>query len=167
MMQSRKEIGMLTHTSNKTCGRCAVLDKSTGICALTGHRKEPEEYCSSWTDNVQTCDMCGGQFIGLGTLIEIDGKYKQLCPSCDNGVGGCRTCVNKTQGYCKFCDQSYRPDVPPVIVKSIQKGPAIMQAQVENPEREKITCQQGCLCYKEEYGCCRHSNTCGNYKIRL
>lgn len=157
---------MLTHTSNKTCGKCAVLDKPTGICALTGHHVDPDaDFCSQWTDNVQVCDICGRQFIGPGTLTEVDGKYKQTCTSCDDVIGTCRTCENRNKGYCAFQDRSVRPDVPPVIMKSMQKGNATFQAQVRNPERENIICVK-CLCWKDDYGCCREARTCGNYKTK-
>ena len=156
---------MLTHMFNKICRTCGILDKPSGMCSLTGRQVDPDaDFCSQWTDNVQKCDMCGREFLGPGTLTEVNGEYKQTCNTCTEYFQTCRTCANRKRGYCKFNDQSFRPDVSPVITKSIQKGPAILQAQVRNPEREKITCQQGCLCYKDEFGCCRETHTCGNYK---
>lgn len=152
---------------NQVCKTCGILDSTQNVCQLNGIRVEPDaDFCSHWTDNIQTCDLCGRKFIGPGTLTEVNGKFKQTCSSCDDAIGTCRTCANRQEGYCKFHDHSFRPDVPPTIVKSIQKGPAIMQAQVPNPEREKITCEDGCSCFKPDFGCCKEARTCGNHTLK-
>lgn len=155
---------MSQHTLNKTCGQCAVLDSATGICALTGRKIDPDaDFCSEWTNSVDTCDICGRQFIGPGTITEVDGQYKLTCSGCDDGMGQCRTCINRQKGYCAFRDASYKPEIPIVITQQVQKGPMVMQAQVPNPEREKAICPS-CNCWKEDFGCCREAHTCGNYK---
>lgn len=157
---------MFAHTLNKTCGKCGILDKSSGVCRLTARQVDPDaDFCSEWTDNVKTCDLCGKLFIGPGTITETEDGIKITCASCDDNFYTCRTCVNRQHGYCKFHDQSFRPDIPPIITQSMQRGPAIMQMQVHNPEREKITCEDGCECFNEDFGCCREVHTCGNHKL--
>jgi hypothetical protein len=52
-------------------------------------------------------------------------------------------------------------------MKEIRQGNMIAQQQVQNPERIRQTCQKGCKCWDEEFGCLKSNGCCGNWKGRF
>ena len=85
-----------------------------------------------------------------------------ICEDCLNATGTCRMCE-----FAKTCDFETNPSpLPKVVQKVIQQGNMQMATQVRNPERKKSTCEAGCKCYDEEYGCSRQNSLCINYIFR-
>lgn len=145
------------------CKSCGLLGQPNGQCMYTGRHVNPEEdYCSKYTTNIQDCDLCGSKFVGPGTITQTGDELKITCQSCDNGMNTCKTCANA--GPCIFHDSSVHPELPPVIVKRMQQGNAVMQAQVQNPDRVATVCPL-CECFVEGWGCGREAHTCERYKI--
>lgn len=149
----------------KTCG-FRGLDAQSGLffCRISKMYISDEDFCSYHCEDPQTCFFCGSPLIphSDSLVIEVDDGYAALCPNCAQHYGTCPTCIH--QNECKFMDQNFRPDIPPVVMKTQQQGMMVVQTQVKNPERENICCP-GCIC-RSEGGFCfaAFTQSCGNYK---
>lgn len=88
-----------------------------------------------------------------------------ICLHCYQLVGHCATC--KHQAQCSF--QSDPSPLPHIVRQQIQQGPAFIVTDVKNPERIRITCQNGCKCSDGEIGCWKENaaQVCGNYEEDL
>lgn len=110
---------------------------------------------------MERCDRCGREIPANNlVLTEQNGKMFGICGACQTLMGTCHTCVNKT--VCEF--ETSPLQIPPVVMKEIRQGNAVIRQQIKNPDRIRETCQKGCKCFGEEFGCFRQINqTCGNY----
>lgn len=96
------------------------------------------------------CTQCGKPILGKEVFISADLKAI-FCKRCISLLGSCYTCEKAAQ--CAF-EQDPSP-LPKQVAQVIQQGNVTMQTIIRNPEREKITCQAGCPCWHEEWGCGR------------
>lgn len=103
------------------------------------------------------CETCGRP-TELQILCPDGDKWHILCPNCASQLNSCAFC--KKANVCTF--ETDPSPLPKMIQKQIRQGPMIQIATIKNPEREKITCQNGCFCYSEEFGCMREFNWCKN-----
>jgi hypothetical protein len=111
---------------------------------------------------MERCDKCGRELPSNQLILtEQDGKWFGICPPCQSVMGMCPTCDKKR--VCSFEDATI--NIPPTVVQEFRQGNTIIRQQVKNPDRIRETCQKGCDCFSEEFGCLRQiSQTCGNYK---
>lgn len=144
------------------CKTCALLGQPGDICQITGRQINPEaDYCSNHRRTLEVCDMCGRQTLETGSLTQVGDEVKLACIPCTERMNTCATCEHR--GPCIFNDKTVHPELPPVVVKTMQRGPATMQAQVKNPDREATVCPL-CECFVEGWGCGREAHTCDRYK---
>ena len=99
-------------------------------------------------NNENFCKMCGAPLVGVNLIYdeELDGIY---CARCHPYVRTCSNCVDGD--YCDF--QNNPSPLPKQVQVTRQMGGAIMTQTVANPERIKITCEDGCPCFSAELGC--------------
>ena len=103
------------------------------------------------------CETCSRQT--QQQVLTPDGDlWHILCPNCADQLNSCGFCKNA--GKCDF--ETNPSSLPKFIQKQIRQGNMISVMAVKNPERQKITCQNGCLCYSEEWDCMRQLNWCKN-----
>ena len=141
-----------------TCKRCK--HRQNNICLLLHQEIIDEDYgCVKFTDSPYVCELCGTHVI-LGTIFDgMEYPYHLLCNDCASKIGTCTTCT--LAQICTFrTDNSVKE--PPVIPQTIRQGNTIIQTQIKNPARIKLTCEK-CPCYmsgeclKEEgIGCENH-----------
>lgn len=151
------------------CKNCAYLftkPKLNPICALNRHSVNPEgQRCQCFIDktNINHCDICGEEIINY-TIYQTDSIQKYICSSCASASGTCNLCKQCSQ--CEF--ETNSSPLPKKVIKQIQRGPAIMQTEVMNPDRIKETCMKGCPCWDEKEQYCLKENrnrTCGRYEL--
>lgn len=106
---------------------------------------------------VVQCETCGRP-TEQQVLCPDGDMWHILCPSCASQLNSCAFC--KKADTCSF--ETDPSPLPKMIQKQFRQGPMIQIATIKNPEREKITCQNGCFCYSEEFGCMREFNWCKN-----
>lgn len=146
----------------KYCGTCALRTQDGTGCSLYGIHIDPNvDFCSKHVTSPKTCDICG-QFIIIDSIIDMeDGKFYEVCQNCASRFNTCHICDKAA--YCDFMENP--SPIPKAVMKQVRQGSMVMQTQVRNPERIKITCENGCSCWnKEEKYCCREYKTCGQYK---
>ena len=148
--------------SNKTCGDCALY--ASGLCRMTGLTVNAEtDYCSKCVFSLPTCDLCGQETLNVIYDVTNPDKILKVCQSCSEKSGTCATCKHGTT-----CDFNTNPSpTPKMVQKQIRQGSTTMITQIPNPDRIRETCQNGCKCYIEDFGCCRQFNTCENYEWGL
>lgn len=155
------------------CGTCACsspnLTVETGrACNLLQIAVKDDDYCSHYQKEPQICDCCGGQYFGKGYIImsaDEDGTISKidgiLCHQCNAHMNECVTCVNRTE--CAF--ENDPSPLPKVVQQEIRQGNMVAVTQVMNPERVRITCQNGCQCYSD-FSCLKHIHgTCSQYQM--
>lgn len=107
--------------------------------------------------SIMQCETCGRpteqQF-----LCPDGDMWHILCPNCASQLNTCAFC--KKVNTCSF--ETDPSPLPKMIQKEFRQGPMITVTEIMNPERQKITCQNGCLCYSEEWGCMRQFHWCKN-----
>lgn len=133
------------------CNTCG-LRSGTG-CMLTGLQVDSEkDFCSHHTFELRQCSICGKGILS-GAIVSGGKLY---CSDCAKLIDTCVTCA--MQDTCAFdTDPS---SLPKAVMKQVRNGNMIMQTQVRNPEREKITCHN-CSCWfdnkcnktEENYNC--------------
>lgn len=157
---------MLTHTLNRThfCKTCALYDAQNNFCVLHQKRTIEHDFCSKHTTTLYHCDCCKKPFLEPAVINQEEKEIKILCPTCTERAHTCALCENNAS--CKFQDPSIEPNIPIMVMKSIQRGPAIMQTQIPNPERMKRVCVD-CTCFDEEIGCAREYDTCRKNKSMI
>lgn len=110
--------------------------------------------------NLTKCDCCNASWNGEGAQL-FEGDV--ICPSCGNSLGYCPTC--ELAQICPF-ETSSSP-VPKVILKQIKQGNMVMQTQIKNPERIKVTCESECKCWNTEHQfCMKQDGFCANWDFR-
>ncbi len=146
----------------RTCGLRAVLPQGGDICRLSRLRIDlNNDYCSHHNENPSQCSLCGTVIPDLtGTFVVPVGEtWDLLCIQCAQHFALCGTC--KLSAKCDFEDAGLYPAIAPVIMQTQQHGNMVMQTQVRNPEREKVTChscicwdKENLICLKSSLGCC-------------
>ena len=106
---------------------------------------------------IMQCETCGRP-TDQQVLCPDGDIWHILCPNCASQLNSCSFC--KKVNTCLF--ETDPSPLPKMIQKQIRQGPMISVTTEKNPEREKITCQNGCLCYLEEWGCMRQFHWCKN-----
>lgn len=94
------------------------------------------------------CGMCGAPIVGSDLVydVKLDSIY---CRRCSPFVRTCHNCIDGN-----VCDFQTNPSpLPKQVQMTKQMGNTVVSQVVANPERVKITCQNGCHCYSEELGC--------------
>ena len=154
----------MDHT--KTCGSCALMQHNGGVCPVF-ETAQPQDHpgCQYHTFELHPCVLCGNHMSKDNQFIDITEPDNMIiyCGNCKQHISHCPTCVNVKE--CRF--ETDPSPLPKVVQREIRQGNMISVTQVMNPERIRQTCQNGCLCFSEEFGCSRQINYCGNYKFIL
>ena len=76
--------------------------------------------------------------------------------------------VNAALVPCKeahICDfETNSSSLPKQVQQTSRQGNMVMQTVVKNPERIRITCEKGCKCWSDEFGCLKQNGICSNYE---
>ena len=147
-----------------TCGLCGLKDTS-GRCIATHQVMPPNtQACVNFDSAPLICHNCNSIFPHKMAIILQESKETYLfCPNCADQIGQCGTCALGNK-----CDFQTNPSpIPLTIRRQIKQGPMVSVIEEKNPERQKITCQNGCLCYSEEHECMRQFHSCKNYRLSL
>lgn len=142
----------------KYCKNCALRNPNAPKCQLTGLEIEPlDPACKHYTEHLDECGICHKK-LPKGEVVDVTNPADvfYICPNCESLIGMCQTCEKVRQ--CLF--ESDPSSLPKIIPQTVRQGNAIMQTQVRNPERVKITCEEKCACYDKEYGCTREQSQC-------
>lgn len=148
----------------------ARLDVPTGrACMRTGTAVKDDDSCSYFTEDVFTCNCCGNEYPGRVHAILLeqndDGSYSYasgICHQCLNHKYECVTCA--FGNTCEF-DTNSSP-LPKLVQQTIQQGNMTTVTQVMNPERIRITCENGCPCWSPDFGCSKQNHgTCLQYRM--
>lgn len=105
------------------------------------------------------CKVCGRP-CPRDAIICTEPTVYVLCKHCYSFVGTCAFC-SESKKLCAFETDS--SPIPKQVQQTIRQGNMVMQTVVNNPERVRVTCQNGCKCWNEEFGCLRQNNYCPNY----
>ena len=146
------------------CGECAIWQHNSGTCP---YFKEPLDAqtcgCPKFSATTVTCEVCGGLTVPRAASIDMTNPDSPhtICANCEQHIGHCPTCQCANQ--CSF--ETDPSPLPKTVQQQIRQGNMISVTTVRNPERIRVTCQKGCQCFSEEFGCLRQFNSCGNYKI--
>lgn len=150
-------------TLDKYCKNCVLRDPKAPKCQLTGLEiQQGDMACARYVTHLDECGICGSK-MPRGLLIDATNPADPfyICPQCEQKIGTCFTCEKAQQ--CSF--ESDPSTLPKVIPQTIRQGNAVMQTQIRNPERVKITCEKNCACYDKEIGCIREESQCCNKYI--
>lgn len=131
------------------------------ICTKYNLPKKEEDFCSENIKRTLNCDSCGRKFIASDATIIADDNLI-ICPECARCRNLCVTCKNFSK-----CDFETNPStLPKVVQKQVRRGNMTSVTQIRNPERVRITCQNGCPCYHSEFDCCKQNHgTCQQYHM--
>ena len=150
----------------KNCGSCVLPQlHPQGQCPVF---HEPvnatDPACKKYQSELLKCNNCGNIILDGGILYKSkEENYLIICSQCSSQRGTCATCVEANK-----CDFETNPSsLPKIIMKEIRQGNMIAQQQIRNPERIRQTCQNGCSCWNEEFGCLKSNGCCGNWKGRF
>lgn len=150
---------------DKTCQGCAFSQKiPVPHCSVFNVQVDlTKSACQFYRtkEDINTCESCSNKMVD-GILFQTENGTKYICQECSSKSGTCGLC--KQRVHCDF--ETNPSNTPKTVLKTIQKGPAIMQAEVRNPERINETCKNGCPCWdnKENY-CLREIGTCRRYEL--
>ena len=154
----------------KTCTASKPnLRASTGrVCLKNREEVRDEDFCSKHSNSTFVCECCGNEYSTIlmpsNYLINDDSTGVLLCQECANKLGSCGTCKNILS--CAF--ETDPSPLPKIVQKTIQRGNMQVITEIMNPERMKITCQQGCQCFHQgSQACGRNLATCPQYQVRL
>ena len=141
------------------CKTCRILDPRQNVCQLYRSIVDPEkDFCSKHQTKLDQCENCQKGILS-STLVEDPlGTWHTLCPDCAKSLNTCSFCQESV--YCAF--ETNPSPLPKMVQRQIKSGNMIQIATIKNPERIKITCQNGCKCYSAEYDCMRQYGYCEN-----
>lgn len=151
--------------SKRNCGRCGLPGLNGGVCPVFQKPMEWDEVgCPMFAEEVTTCEICGSPIIPAvrAILFITETNTYSICDRCHTALKTCAGCKNSRS--CAF-ENNPRPDK--YVMKTVRQGNAQIQMQVRNPEIVRLTCQNGCKCFSEEFGCLRENNCCGNHNMIL
>lgn len=150
---------------NRKCGRCGLPGLNKGICPVFQKPMEWDEVgCPMFAEEIVRCKVCGSPIIPSNNAILLTGTECSytVCDKCNAALKTCNGCKNV-----RSCAFEEYPATDKYIMKTVRQGNAIMQMQVKSEEILRETCQNGCECFSEEFGCLREINCCGNHKSVL
>ena len=134
------------------CSTCNSFDAPSSWCRQFNLKTKSTNSCPVHSNNIITCQICGGQLIRSQGVILQD--LTVVCEKC--AKPSCGTCKYNT---CAFVEDKSMPDT---IIETKQNGPMIMQQQIMNPEKIRKHCLS-CHCFSEEFGCLKQYQDCNNY----
>ena len=143
---------------DKYCKTCALRNPSAPKCQLTGLNIHPNDpACAHYVTSLVECGICKTK-LAEGQVIDATNPADvfYICKNCEEKLGTCATCEKARN--CLF--ETDPSSLPKMIPQTIRQGNAVMQTQVKNPERVKITCKEKCACYNAEMGCLREVSQC-------
>ena len=142
--------------SCKECGH-----NLSNQCALSHQPVEENDICGYYTENPIHCEICGDHLISQQVIITAGDStpYHILCANCYEYLGACQTCT--LGNICSFRQDSSIKE-PPVILQTIREGNTVIQTQIKNPARIKLTCEK-CSCYREGNCCKEEISRCESY----
>ena len=139
------------------CERCGYLASGAQGCALLKIKVDPAaDFCSHFVEakDIIYCVQCGRPITPHLSIICGEDIY---CKDCFNTFGTCIHCKNRDD--CKFDTD------PSPLPKTIRQKTMYTVTDIPNPERVRITCQNGCECFSEEFGCLKQKyQTCEKYE---
>lgn len=150
--------------NNRTCGDCALWQHNGGTCPYFNEAFPATTLCCpKITSSVTSCDICGMLTIPRASFMDMtDPDHPHtVCANCQQHFGKCPTCQHSQT--CSF--ETDPSSLPKMVQKQTRQGNMVQIMTVPNPERIRQTCQKGCPCFSEEFGCLRQNNSCGNHKI--
>lgn len=149
----------------KSCGKCAIRREQGGLCEVFHKPVDAtEQGCPLFTTEVLTCDVCGKRIVQTSNQVIQTGEAEPVLLCIDCATGACNVCIHEQK--CRFQTDQSCPE-PPFVIQTIQKGPAVIQQQVPNIKRIKITCPD-CPCYSPDSDtfCLKQQNIkCVNHKF--
>ncbi len=160
-------------TNINYCETCAISSPNrqsqTGrVCNLWQAAVKDTDFCSRHAKSLWKCDCCGNQFWDnpiITAIISSTGSTtidSAICMQCFKQLGKCSTCAHANT--CRF--ETDPSSLPKTVQKQIRQGPMISVTQVMNPERVRITCQDGCPCWSSDSLCSKHNHgTCPQYQM--
>lgn len=95
---------------------------------------------------VVQCETCGRP-TDQQILCPDGDIWHILCPNCASQLNSCSFC--KKVNTCLF--ETDPSPLPKMIQKQIRQESIIQIATIKNPDLEKITCQNGCFYYSDEF----------------
>lgn len=144
------------------CRTCGLRDNN-GLCHRYNEQREETDFCSKRVRSVYDiiCDICGRLSEKL-QILDINDKTICICDACADTLNSCQTCLHALT--CEF--ETNSSTIPKMIQKQIRQGYVTAITQVQNPERIKITCAQGCPCYDpKSQACLRPRGACQQYSV--
>ena len=144
----------------KNCKECIFAGE--GVCNRFRFtiNKEQDGCPKGRTDVPEICSCCG-QYVDDLTNLVGERLDVALCDNCFAQRHRCVTC-----GQAVMCSFEQDPSpIPKVVEQRVQQGPMIQIMQIKNPERIKITCENGCMCWNPEFGCMREMGSCGQWYL--
>lgn len=139
--------------------KCSFIDQN-GICQLMREPAPEDCKCPHYTAApLNQCVFCKQITLDGVFILNKEDKPFPICKNCSTAFGTCRACQESAE--CRF--QSDPSPIPPVIMETRQQGNMVIQQQVINPERVKITCAL-CECWSGEECWRQTAGTCGKYK---
>lgn len=150
----------------KFCRTCALVDPESYVCQMNRRKVDlDKDFCSKYVEpsELGECAYCGQLFMRPGYLEQLeDGSFIEFCHSCQEKFGTCAMCSHLSK--CQLADERVRPDLPVMVIKTIQQGNMRMQTQIVNPARIDAICKAECECWdgegcaRRDFGCCAKYN---------
>lgn len=106
-----------------------------------------------------TCSICGRPCF-KDAIVSVEPIIYAMCAQCYSQCGTCAMC--KEAHICDF--ETNSSSLPKQVQQTSRQGNMVMQTVVKNPERIRITCEKGCKCWSDEFGCLKQNGSCGNYE---
>ena len=149
----------------KTCGKCAIRREQDGLCEIFRKTVDAtEQGCPLFATEVLTCDVCGNQIVPASNLVIQSGEAGLALLCFDCAFGACDVCIHAHE--CRFQTDQSCPE-PSFVIQTVRQGPAVIQKQVPNIKRIKITCPD-CPCFSPDSNifCLKQQNIkCVNHKF--
>lgn len=147
-----------------TCGQCALKTPDSKTCRLDNKDiVDPEASCPFGTRYLEKCDICGNEMLPSQAIIDmgLDHKTHIICPSCNSAYYTCKVC-----GQASICDFETNPiDLPKQVQKQMKTAQGYIVTTIPNPDRIRETCEKGCKCLSNDFGCCKQNNWCERQSI--
>ena len=122
----------------KYCGKCTIRREQDGFCSIFNKVVDAtEQGCPFFMSEILTCDVCGKQVIPISNLVIHTGDAGTALLCFDCATGACNVCIHAQE--CRFQTDQSCPE-PPFVVQTVRQGPTVIQRQVPNIKRIKITC---------------------------
>ena len=107
------------------------------------------------------CALCKKPIIE-DTLVYDTTLKEVLCCKCASLLNTCYSCHSGES--CDF--ETNLSPLPKQVQATRRMGNTVMSQVIRNPERVKITCENGCPCWSAEFGCgknfCVENRFCPN-----